>query len=682
MRTAWILAVLGIVAPLQAFAQVKASLVSPVTSVQPGQTLTVALRMEHEPHWHSYWVNAGTGYPTRLKWDLPAGWSAGDIQWPTPILIKDSHGTVTGHGYDDVLYLQVPVTPPADVKPGSTVTLKAAANWLMCADICIPGQQDVALTLPVSAESPQPNAAVQSEVAKMPMPHGAQGWKVSASRSEKEITLRVSKGEKLVDPHFFSEGEFIQYDAPQDVSMKGARASLKLPLAEDPTIPERLVGLFAYHDAEGRYHGLKVDVPFSVAYEPQGFDARSIGARPAQTLSLHVLVLALIGGLILNLMPCVFPVLGIKVVGFVNQAGGDRRKVTMHGLAFTAGVVLSFWALAVALAALRAGGGELGWGFQLQSAPFVFALAVIMLVFAMSLSGVFEFGLRATGVGSQLQMREGYGGSFFAGILATVVATPCSAPFLAPALGAALALPFVSSLIVFTFIGIGLSTPYLLLSVFPRAVSMLPKPGRWMETFKQLMAFPLYATVGYLVWVLAGQTTENGLLAVLFALTLIAMAVWIYGRFGGMGATVGRARVALIATLAIFAGALYVGWPSGPQPDAIKWEAWSPQRVAELRKEGRSIYVDFTARWCATCQANKKIVFGSQKVQDVFRDRNIALLKGDWTNRDPNITAELARWGRSAVPFNLVYLPGRPEPMALPALLTPTIVLEAVRSSN
>jgi thiol:disulfide interchange protein DsbD len=651
--------------------------------------------MEHEPHWHSYWVNAGTGYPTKLKWDLPAGWSAGDIQWPTPILIKDSHGTVTGHGYKDVLYLQVPITPSADARPGSTVALKAAASWLMCADICIPGKQDVELTLPVSASPSQPDTAVQSEIAKMPMPHDAAGWKVAAARGDKAVTLQVAGNETLGDPHFFSEDEFIQYDAPQDIATKGSRATLQLPLADDPQVPGRLVGVLAYEDGTGHYRGLKVDVPFTSADQAAALIGGAVidgtvsgaggsGAQPraAGALSLRILVLALIGGLILNLMPCVFPVLGIKVVGFVNQAGGDRRKVTMHGLAFTAGVVLSFWVLAAALAALRAGGSELGWGFQLQSAAFVFSLSVIMLVFAMSLSGVFEFGLRATGVGSDLQMKEGYGGSFFAGVLATVVATPCSAPFLAPALGAALALPVAQSFVVFTVIAIGLSAPYLLLSAFPKAVSLLPKPGRWMETFKQLMAFPLYATVGYLVWVLAGQTSDNGLLAVLFSLTLIAMAVWLYGRFSTSAGSALRSRVAVAAALALFAAALYVGWPQARDTGGVQWEPWSRARIAQLQSDERPIYVDFTARWCATCQANKKLVFGSQKVRDVFRDPNIALLKGDWTNSDPLITEELAKWGRSAVPFNLLYLPGRSEPVVLPELLTPSIVLDAVNSGD
>jgi thiol:disulfide interchange protein len=288
-----------------------------------------------------------------------------------------------------------------------------------------------------------------------------------------------------------------------------------------------------------------------------------------------------------------------------------------------------------------------------------------MLIFAMNLSGVFEFGLRATAVGGELQTRQGYAGSFFAGVLATVVATPCSAPFLAPALGAALTLPVLQSFIVFTVVAIGLSLPYLLLSIFPRLINLLPRPGRWMETFKQAMAFPLYATVAFLIWVLAGQVGEEALLSALFGLTVIALAIWLYGRFGA------------IPGLLILILGLYLGWPRAVAVTTPQWEPWSAARVTQLRAEGRSIYVDFTARWCATCQANKKLVFGSEEVREYIRGHNIALLKADWTNHDAVITAELARFGRSAVPFNIIYRQGTTEPLILPEVLTPQIVLRA-----
>lgn len=642
--------------------------------------------MEHEPHWHSYWLNAGTGYATQLEWALPAGWRAGEIQWPTPTLIKDAEGIVTGHGYSDTLYLQVPITPPANAKPGENVTLKATASWLMCADHCIPAKQGVSLTLPMLSDAPRTDTQTQAAIAKMPMPHDANGWQVAASQRQTSVTLHVAAPDKINELHFYSEDEFIQYDEPQSVATTGRQATLDLPLAEDAEIPQRLVGILAYTDASGDYRGLKVDVPFSSADAAVaavagdggavGMPSISAGASGSE-LSVGVVLLAFMGGLILNLMPCVFPVLGIKVMGFVDQAGSDRRKVTMHGLVFTAGVLLSFWGLATALAVLRSGGAQLGWGFQLQSAPFVFALSAIMLIFALSLSGVFEFGLRATATGAELHTKSGYSGSFFTGMLATVVATPCSAPFLAPALGAALALPAGQSFVVFTAIAVGLSAPYLLLSAFPAAVTILPKPGRWMETFKQLMAFPLYATVGYLVWVLAGQTSESGLLAALLGLTVIALAMWLYGRYVRLSYTEGRARLALAGALALFAIGLYAGWPRPSQASDVVWEPWSLERIAELQQQGRSIYVDFTARWCATCQTNKKIVFGSQQVRDYFKKHDVALLKADWTNADPMITAELRRWRRSAIPFNLVYLPGAAEAAVLPEILTPSIVLAA-----
>jgi thiol:disulfide interchange protein len=374
----------------------------------------------------------------------------------------------------------------------------------------------------------------------------------------------------------------------------------------------------------------------------------------------------------------VFPVLGIKILGFVNQAGADRRKVTLHGLVFTAGVLISFWILAGILAVLRAGGSQLGWGFQLQSPEFVFGLAAAMLAFALNMSGVFEFGLTATGIGSNLQSKSGLIGSFLTGALATVAATPCAAPFLAPALGAALALSTAQSFAIFTVIGIGLSTPYLLLSAFPAAVKVLPRPGAWMETFKQAMAFPLYATVAYLVWVLAGQLPETGLLSALFGLVLVAMAVWAYGRWNAPGASPGRARFGMCACVILLAAGAWAGWPRAAAPNDIVWDKWSAEAVDKLRSENRIIYVDFTARWCATCQANKRLVFHSDDVLKEFKDKHIATLRGDWTNKDPLITAELAKYHRAAVPFNIIWFPGRTEPVILPELLTPKIVLDAL----
>lgn len=655
-------------------AQVAARLVAPETSIQPGRSFTVALRLTHEPHWHTYWLNAGTGYPTKLTWQLPAGWTASNIQWPAPIAIKDANGVVTGNGYEGEIFLPVTLTPPADLKPGEAITLRAKAEWLMCKDTCVPGEATVSLALPVSNETPTRDKLISAALALLPLPQPPVGWKISATQSGKTITLTLSEGSAtLPNPRFFSTDGLIQYDEPQSISTTASSVQLVLPISPSfENKPTKLTGVLTYGESADQRHGLSIDAPLTAS--------TAINNNvPSTTSLLPTLLLAFVGGLILNLMPCVFPVLGIKILGFVNQAGSDRRKVTLHGIVFASGVLASFWALAAVLAILRAGGSQLGWGFQLQSPAFVFVLAAAMLVFGLNMSGVFEFGLRATSFGSDLQSKSGYTGSFLTGVLATVVATPCSAPFLAPALGAALALSTIASFTIFTTIAIGLSTPYLLLSIFPGAIKILPRPGAWMETFKQTMAFPLYGTVGYLIWVLAGQIGDSYFLNVLLGLTLVAMAAWLYGRYTTPGSKPARVRFAFIGGAILLGSGALLGWPRTATPTDIVWEKWSPAAVASAQAEGKTIYVDFTARWCATCQANKRLVFGSAEVKRLFHDRGIVTLKGDWTNKDPAITAELAKYGRSAVPFNLIYKPGATEPVALPELLTATTVLDALR---
>ena len=703
--------------PATALAQVKASLVAAETAIVPGKPVQVALRLVHQPHWHTYWINPGTGLVTEIKWSLPPGWTASAIQWPAPHVIKDKTGTVTGNGFENDTLLPVTLTPPAGLTPGATITLKASAEWLMCEDVCMPGNADVTLTLPVAATtSPDPTFGATLTAVVAGLPRADAAWKVSATRDTKTITLKVApagptagKTAGPADLRFFADDNLVAYELPQTITPDGAGGYV-LTLSISPEAPKdaaKLLGVLTNEKgwlADGSLRGLRIDLPFAAALAavgptagqasgtPDAIARPAVGpaaVAPAPVSLLGTLFLALLGGLILNLMPCVFPVLGIKILGFVNQAGQDKKKVILHGLVFALGVLLSFWSLAAVLAVLRAGGDQLGWGFQLQSPLFVFGLAAVMLIFAMNMSGVFEFGLSATGVGSDLQSKSGFAGSFFTGVLATVVATPCSAPFLAPALGAALTLSIVESFAVFTAIAIGLAGPYLLLSIFPAAVKILPRPGAWMETLKQFMAFPLYATVAYLAWVLAGQTTENGSLMALFGLVLIALGVWFYGRYNLPGTKPGKVRFGTVTGALVLALGVWTGWPedtaaktaaaqAAGAPEVV-WEKWSPAAVEKLRAEGRLIYVDFTARWCATCQTNKKIVFASDTVLREFAAKKIVTLRADWTNKDPAITAELAKYQRSAVPFNVLWKPGKPEPLLLPELLTPGIVLDAIK---
>jgi thiol:disulfide interchange protein len=690
---------------------VTAELVAADASIQPGRPFWVALRLDHDPHWHTYWIQAGTGYPTSLAWSLPAGFTAGDIVWPAPYAVKDTAGTVTGNGYEGRVFLFVRITPPADLAPGTPVTLRATADWLMCKDSCEPGNADLALTRPVTGEAPGPDMAAAREFnnAFAELPAAPKSWAFSAQRDGATITLRITardgRAPDFGELRYFDANAVVDYAAAQTVRQEGATTVLEMRAAgEAPADAAGLNGVLTAARGFGAdaSKALLVDTPFVVKEPVKAAAAASAGgaatppsggagtaSAPAATSLIGTLFLAFLGGLVLNLMPCVFPVLGIKIMGFVQQSGSDRTKVVQHGLVFALGVLVSFWALAGLLLALRAGGAQLGWGFQLQSPAFVFAMAAFLLVFALNLSGLFEVGLSATGAGAGLQSKEGFAGSFFTGMLATLVATPCSAPFLAPALGAALALSAVESLLVFTAIAVGLAAPYLLLSAFPQAIRLLPKPGAWMETFKQFMAFPLYATVGWLLWVLAGQTTgdDNALLLITFGFVLIAMAAWAYGRFGQTYGKPVRQLAGRIAAAALLVGGLWLGWPkeaaAAPAPGAtgaaayaVVWEKWSPQAVAAAQAAGKFAYVDFTARWCATCQTNKAAVFKSDDVLAEFGRRGVVLFKADWTNKDPQITQELAKWNRSAVPFNLLYAPGRADPVVLPELLTGGIVLE------
>ncbi len=693
---------------------VQADLVSAVASIQPGQTFRVALRLDHDEHWHSYWINPGTGYPTSLKWKLPEGFKAGPIIWPTPHVVKDTRDNITGNGYEGTTFLFVDITAPANLPVGQPVTLRAKADWLMCREVCMPGMADLELTLPVSTEKPAPNMNVarlfNNAVAELPQP--LTGWQFTAARTDTAITVRLQSAagttHRPQDLHLFDTAGLVDYAAAQTVADEKGTLVLTVPLAKDgPADATRLSGVLVSSNSWGgtTAHGATFDVAFSsaqqlaapkpgeggsaVSTQPKSDPSSALrppssgaAATPPAAGLAGTLLLALVGGLILNLMPCVFPVLGIKILGFVNQSGNDRKKIVAHGLTFSLGVLLSFWTLAGLLLALRAGGAQLGWGFQLQSPAFVFGMSAFLLVFALNLSGLFEVGLSATSVGGKLQMQSGYAGSFFTGILATLVATPCSAPFLAPALGAALALSPVESFLVFTAIAVGLSLPYLLLSAFPQAIKLLPKPGAWMETFKQLMAFPLYATVGWLLWVLAGQTKDNdyALLFIILGGVIVAMAGWVYGKFQG--------RLGRLVAFTLAAGGLWLGWPKTETAPVtaggyvLKWEHWSPEAVTAARAAGRTVYIDFTARWCATCQTNKAAVFSSSDVLATLQKKNVLLLKADWTSRDPAITEELAKWNRSAVPFNLIYAPGAAEPTVLPELLTPGIVLDALAKTS
>ncbi len=666
---------------------VTARLVSEVEAVVPGEPFWLGVELTMEEAWHVYWQNPGeSGMPTFVEFQVPEGFAVGELQWPTPE--RYIFGGLMSYVHDGTAILMAEVTPPEDLTPGQSVSLSADVQWLVCKDICLPGEAMVSLEMPVAREASMDAAlseAFAEARAQWPIP-AAEVPKVAvqALRQGERMALLIDAPEGLTpnadELYFFNAGDTVDPSAAQPVAQTSdGRLVLRLERSEyasgeAATLPGVLSLAGGWQD--GRT-GLAIDPEIVTAPIPAGTALAAASTEPPEPINLPLtLGLAFLGGLILNLMPCVFPVLGLKIMGFVNQAGEDRGTVIGHGLIFTLGVLLSFWALAGVLIALREGGESLGWGFQLQNPAFVLGLTVLLLVFGLNLSGLFEIGNSAVGVGSKLTAKSGFSGSFFSGVLATVVATPCSAPFLAPALGAALALPPAMSMLTFTFIAIGLAAPYLVLSAFPAAVKALPRPGAWMETFKQFMAFLLYATVAYLVWILAALVSEGRFLNILFGLVAVALACWVYGRYVSHSTKRGRVMFGRAATVGLLALGLGLGFAPVRE---LEWQEWSPERVAELREADRTIYIDFTARWCATCQVNKRVVFGSEVVRETLLRENIVLLKADWTDRNPGIAQALQSYGREAVPVNVIYKAGSDEPILLPELLTPGIVLDALK---
>ena len=674
---------------------VEAELVVDKTAAQPGKPLTVGLKLRMEPHWHTYWRNPGdSGLPTKIQWLLPQGWKAGEIQWPYPKPLPI--GPLLNYGYEDEVVLLTELTPPAGAAPGR-VNVKAKAEWLVCKDICIPesGELDLALQVAAGDAAREPRWQAHIDRARNQLPVDAPGWKYEAALQGKSLVVRLTPPGGAAAPAklaFFPEREgLIEPAAPQKLTREGGAVRIEMKLADPP--PAGLQSVRGVAVSESGWAATDGRKAINVEAPVRGSMAAAAGAISAPlppgngvgTGTLAALALAFVGGILLNLMPCVFPILGIKVMGFVEHAHGEPRAMRVQGIAFTIGVLLSFLALAGLMLALRAGGTQLGWGFQLQSPVVVMLLATLFLVLALNLSGVFEWGAFAQSMTSNLSARGRYADAFLSGVLATVVATPCTAPFMGAAVGYTLTQSAAMSLAVFATLGAGMALPVLALALFPALLRRLPKPGAWMETFKQVLAFPLYATVAWLAWVLGAQAGNDAVFALLGGLVLVAMAAWLYGRWGRLH---GLWRSGVAAAFAALG--LLVAWPGAIAPadatDAapvarageLPWQAWSPERVRELTAAGQPVFVDFTAAWCVTCQVNKRVALHNEAVRKAFASRNVAALRADWTRQDPRITAALAQLGRNAVPVYALYIPGEDAPHLLPELLTPALVLERI----
>ena len=655
------------------------TLLSEHPQASPGQTLWLGLRFDLIPHWHVYWRNPGaSGAAPVIRWTLPEGWIAGDIHWPTPKRIPA--GPLINYGYEETVTLLIPVQIPAGSLPNNPLIVTADADWLVCRIECVPETGRFTLELhPANVQ-----AAADPETQRLFNAARAQ-WPTAitaAGRYQLEgdaLAITVDLPEPMADDH--AEVWFAAHDwGPTDPSaaQRWQRAAtgftLQVPVGDVP--PAAHVALDGVLMVETAANGSGARRGYSVQLIP--------GSPVAESATLSLLTalgFAFLGGLILNIMPCVLPVLGIKVLGFVREAGADNRRRAAHGLSYSMGILTSFLLLAAVLLLLRAGGAALGWGFQLQSPILVALLAYLMLLVGLNLSGVFTVGGGLMGVGQGLTAGHGLIHTFATGVLAVVVASPCTAPFMGTALGFAITRPPGEALAVFVALGLGFALPVLLLSLWPSQLRFIPKPGPWMKRFQQSLAFPLYATAAWLLWVLSQQTDASAYGAALAGLVLVALAAWLYGQWYWQGWRLGLLGTGLIVALALVFGSIRSTPEVAASPHADRdHQPWSEAQVRELRAAGRPVFVNFTAAWCITCQVNDRVALSTANTRQLFNARSVAYLVADWTRHDPAITRQLERYGRSGVPLYLLYSPTAETPVVLPQLLTEDLVAQALNT--
>ncbi len=671
---------------------VRAELVADVSAVKPGEPFWVGLRQTIRPKWHTYWKNPGdSGLPTEITWKLPDGAKADPIVWPRPHLF-DLSGVIN-YGFKDDAVLLVRITPPAGAS--GSFRLAAEANWLVCEDVCIPEDAKLELTLPVTATgapaSPGTRAIFDKARQQVPMPSPWPARYGVAKSGDPTLVVEAKglKADTIRDVYFFpAEWGPLASMAKQTAAIgaEGIRIPLKRGDAK-AALPGELSGTLTLTEktADG-----DVSQAFDITarLDPDFVPTSSLAAAAGgEQLSLvEALLFALLGGLILNLMPCVFPVLAMKAAAFARLAGHEKSAMRRDGVAYTLGVLVSFAVMAAIVVAIRATVGDVSWGFQFQSPVFSLLIAYLFFVVGLNLSGVFEFSSRFAGVGHGLAARGGTAGAFFTGVLAVVVATPCTAPFMAAALGFALSQPAPQTVAVLLALGLGLALPYLALSTTPALQRLMPRPGPWMDRLRQFLAFPMYASAVWMIWVLTQQTGADGVIYALGGMILIAFAIWLLKLgSGASAATWVRRGLAAVAVLLAFAAALRLedgpataaSAPGGPAAGVNfdGWERFSRARMNEAVAAGKPVFVDFTAAWCITCLVNERVALETQAARQAFEHAGVVKLKGDWTNRDPEITSLLKELGRAGVPLYLFWVPGAAQPKMLPQVLTESLIL-------
>jgi len=665
---------------------VQAKLVANVTAVVPGKPFTVGLLLHMVPNWHTYWKFPGdAGIPTEIKWKLPEGWKVGEIQWPIPLKL-DEPGDIQIYGYHDEVLLMQEITPPASLKD-STVQLPAEANWLVCEKICIPGSSSLKLDLPLGEKSAPANEEIFSRYRRSlpqnwPDPKVARAsWKRQGA--ELQLTVESAALASYPSADFFPLPEpTVVVSHPKTERGADGKITFRIPI----------------ETADKNLSALNGIVVFGQRENGAGRNAWALNA-PAVTPSSPVfseglakfLLFGFLGGLILNLMPCVLPVISLKIFGFVQQAGQDRRRILRSGLAFIAGIFAWFIGLALFLIALKSAGREITWAFQFTNPYFVVLMSAVVLVFALNLFGVFEISLPQFASRGVLgwTAREGEAGSFFEGVFATVLATPCTAPFLGTALGFAFTQSGWTILLMFLAIATGMASPYFLLSAQPAWLRLLPKPGAWMVHVKQLMGFLLLATLLFLLAVLGAERGVEAIIWTACFLLVLSLVCWMKGAFMVPTASTTARLVSLVLMLLLVLGSAY--YFIGEKFAAAKtvsaetqtvggWQPFTPQLLETELKQGHAVFVDFTAAWCLTCKFNEANVLEAGAVRDAFQRHGITKIKADWTNADPAITKILKQFGRPGVPMYVLYPGNHAEPILFPELLTQNLILEKLET--
>jgi len=664
---------------------VQARLVSEDSAVPPGGAVTIALVEDIQASWHTYWVNPGdAGAATEIKWTLPQGWGAGAIQWPTPKRLPV--GPLMDYGYEGQPWLLQKLTIPANAKAGDTVTLKAAVSWVVCKDVCVPEDATLTLPLKIGPAAIDPALTKDFATARSLMPV-ASPWTLTYSLG-KTLDLYAAApalaAAHPVEVSFFPEKtDVVDGDAKQTLDFAKSGLVLHLaPASKATKIGGALTGVLVLKSSDGSIQALAVNAPpGSVPGAITGSDASGAGASVDITLWVAILS-AFIGGLILNAMPCVLPILAMKALALAKHSGGEHKQAAREGSAYSAGAILSFLVLGLLIVVLRQSGAAVGWGFQLQEPVAVAGFALLIFAVGLNLSGVFEVG--SITMGDSLAARSGPLGAFFTGVLAVAVAAPCTAPFMAAALGFALTQSTASAILIFFSLGIGFALPFLILGLWPRALSFLPKPGTWMLRLKQFLAFPMYGAAAWLTWVLAQEAGPNGVVVLLAAMVALSLAAWLWGvtrNLSNAGRGIGVAA-ALMIVAAILYGLTTLSGATAPPATAASAaaEGFTDAKLAALRASGQPVFVDATAAWCITCLVNEKAVLSRASVKDAFAQRHIAYLVADWTNRNAAITRLLGANGRSGVPLYLYYPPGADKPIMLPQILTEAGILAAIGS--